>query len=349
MSINGRVIDDKKPPYIIAEVSANHNGDINNVFGIIDMAKRCGADAVKLQTYTADTITLPCKSSEFLIEDGIWANMTLHDLYRKAHLPWAWHKDIYAYAKNVGITIFSTPFDFTAVDFLEDLNTPAYKIASFECTDLNLIRRVAITNKPLIISTGMANEAEISEAVEMALRYGSGELTLLHCVSGYPAPAAEYNLRTIADMKNRYGVNVGLSDHTLSNTTAIAAVALGAVVIEKHVTLDRNGGGPDDSFSLEEDGLKELCSASKIAWQSIGKVNYERTEAERGNVKFRRSLYYVRSLKPGHVITSNDIRSVRPGFGLPPKFYDRLIGSKLNKTVEKYTPVTLDSVNLKNE
>ena len=344
--ILGREVSDEFPPYIIAEISANHNGNVENAFKIIDMAKRCGADAVKMQTYTPDTITLNSSKEDFVIKDGLWKGRTLHQLYEWAHTPWEWHAELFAYSKEVGITLFSTPFDDTAVAFLEELNTPAYKIASFECTDLNLIKRAASTNKPLIISTGMANDSEIGEAVDTALKFGSGELTLLHCVSGYPSPAAEYNLRTLADMKNRFGVHVGLSDHTLDNTTAIAAVALGAVMVEKHVTLDRNGGGPDDSFSLEEDGLRELCASTKTAWQSLGKVNYERTEAEKGNVKFRRSLYFVRALKEGDVITENDIRSVRPGFGLPPKYYDKLIGTKIALSVEKNSPVTLESVNL---
>lgn len=346
--ILGHEVSENVPPYIIAEISANHNGDLENALKIIDMAKRCGADAAKMQTYTPDTITLNSAKEDFIIKDGLWKGRTLHQLYEWAHTPWEWHEAMFAYAKEVGITLFSTPFDDTAVDLLEELNTPAYKIASFECIDLNLIKRVARTNKPLIISTGMANDAEIGEAVETALKFGNGELTLLHCVSGYPSPADEYNLRTIADMKNRYGVNVGLSDHTLDNTTAIAGVALGAVMVEKHVTLDQNGGGPDDSFSIEEDGLRELCSATKTAWQALGKVNYGRTEAEKGNVKFRRSLYYVRSLQQGDVITKNDIRSVRPGFGLSPKFYDELIGSKVTKSVKENSPVTLESVNFVN-
>ena len=241
--ILGREVSDEFPPYIIAEISANHNGNVENAFKIIDMAKRCGADAVKMQTYTPDTITLNSLKEDFVIKDGLWKGRTLHQLYEWAHTPWEWHAELFAYSKEVGITLFSTPFDDSAVAFLEELNTPAYKIASFECTDLNLIKRAASTNKPLIISTGMANDSEIGEAVDTALKFGSGELTLLHCVSGYPSPAAEYNLRTLADMKNRFGVHVGLSDHTLDNTTAIAAVALGAVMVEKHVTLDRNGGG----------------------------------------------------------------------------------------------------------
>ena len=345
--INGREISEKSPPFIIAEISANHNGDIENAFAIIKMAKDCGADAVKMQTYKPDTITLNSKKEDFLIKDGLWAGRTLYQLYDWAHTPWEWHSELFSYAKKVGITIFSTPFDFTAIDLLEELNTPVYKIASFECTDLNLIRRVAETKKPLIISTGMANFDEIQEAVDMALTHGSGELTLLHCISGYPAPAEEYNLLTIKDMKEQFGVNIGLSDHTLDNVTAISAVAMGAVMIEKHVTLDRGGGGPDDSFSLEEEDLRNLCSATKTAWSALGKVNYERTEAEKGNVKFRRSLYFVNPLKAGDMITENDIRSVRPGYGLPPKFIDKLVGTKVLKSVNKNSPVTCDVVELK--
>lgn len=342
--IDDRVVGPESPPYIIAEISANHNGDINNAFKIIDMAKRCGADAVKMQTYTADTMTLNSQKEDFLIKDGLWKGQSLHELYQGAHTPWDWHAELFDYAKEVGITIFSTPFDFSAVDFLEDLGAPAYKIASFECTDLNLIKRVAQTQKPMIISTGMANSTEIQEAVDTALNNGSGALTLLHCVSGYPAPAKDYNLITLQDMKQRYGVQVGLSDHTLENITSVAAVALGAVIVEKHVTLDRNGGGPDDSFSLEEDGLRELCTSTRIAWEALGRVNYERTESEKGNVKFRRSLYFVNSLTAGDTITEDDIRSVRPGFGLPPKNFDRVVGSKVKRSVERHTPVTEEDI-----
>ena len=344
--INGRTIGENEPPYIIAEISANHNGSIDNAYSIIDMAKRAGADAVKMQTYTPDTITLNSKNADFMITEGLWAGNSLYDLYAKAFTPWEWHADLFAHAQSQDITIFSTPFDFSAIEFLEKLNAPAYKIASFECIDLPLIRAAASTGKPLIISTGMANDDEIQEAVNTALRYGSGDLTLLHCISGYPAPAADYNLRTLLDMKARFGVNVGLSDHTLENTTAIAAVAMGAVIIEKHVTLDRQGGGPDDSFSLEEDGLVDLCKSANTAWEVLGKINYERTEAEKGNVKFRRSLYFVNSLSAGEVITENDVRSVRPGFGLAPKHYHQIIGTRVSKSVEKHTPVTKDCLSI---
>ncbi|MDB0032783.1 pseudaminic acid synthase [Amylibacter sp.] len=345
-SIAGRQIGMDSSPYIIAEMSANHNGAIENAFAIIDMAKRCGADAVKMQTYTPDTITINSTKKDFQINDGLWAGRTLHQLYDCAHTPWSWHRDLFDYAKSKCITIFSTPFDFTAVDLLEELDAPAYKIASFECIDLPLIRRVASTGKPMIISTGMANENEIEEAVDTALSNGSGALTLLHCISSYPASAKDYNLKTISDMRTRYDVNVGLSDHTLDNTTAIASVALGAVIVEKHVTLNKNGGGPDDSFSLDEKELKQLCNDTKKAWQALGRVNYELTEGEIGNIKFRRSLYFVRKMKAGAIIRDNDIRSIRPGYGLSPKYFDALIGTKVLHDVDACTPVTAEVVDL---
>ena len=339
MQIDGRNIGKDYPPYVIAELSANHNGSIETALNLINQARIAGASAVKLQTYTPDTITLDVDSEEFRIQGGLWDGRTLYELYAEAHTPWEWHKVLFDYANDIGITIFTSPFDTTAIDLLENLNAPAYKIASFECIDLPLIRAAASTGKPLIISTGMANESEINDAVETALKFGSGELALLHCVSGYPAPAQEYNLLTLKDMREKFGVTVGLSDHTLSNTTAVAAVALGATLIEKHVTLDRSGGGPDDSFSLEENDLEDLCTVTKTAWAALGTVNYERTEAEKGNVKFRRSLYFVRDLKQGDIITQDCVRSVRPGFGLAPKHLDAIIGAKLNRDVSANTPV----------
>ena len=290
MKINNRIISNQQPPYIIAEMSANHNGDINNAYKIIDMAKTAGADAVKLQTYKPDTITMDMRTPEFMIEGGLWDGQSLYELYESAFMPWEWHKPLFEYAQKIDITIFSSPFDNTAVDLLEDLNTPAYKIASFEAVDLPLIKYVAQTGKPMIISTGMADAEEIQEAIEAAREGGCKELAILHCVSGYPAPAEDYNLRTLVDMQQRFGLVTGLSDHTIDNTTAISSVALGVSIIEKHVTLDRDGGGPDDSFSLEEEGLKELCVGAKTAWQSLGKVDYGRKSSEQGSVKFRRSL-----------------------------------------------------------
>ena len=337
ISIDGRKIGTDYAPYIIAEMSANHNGSIENAFKIIEQAKRCGADAVKLQTYTADTITLNSRAPEFMIRGTLWDGQSLHELYQKAHMPWDWHKPLFDFAREQGITIFSSPFDFSAVDLLESLNAPAYKIASFEMVDLPLIRYVAQTGKPMIISTGMADADEIAEAVETAKSAGCRELVVLHCVSGYPAPAADYNLRTLPDMAARFGTLVGLSDHTLDNTTAVASVVLGACVIEKHFTLDRNGGGADDSFSLEPDGLQALCRDSKTAWQALGRVHYGLKSSEQGNVQFRRSLYFVKDLQKGDAIDGTCIRSVRPGFGIAPKHFDELIGKRLTRNVQANT------------
>ena len=334
ISIDGRKIGTDYAPYIIAEMSANHNGSIENAFKIIEQAKRCGADAVKLQTYTADTITLNSRAPEFMIRGTLWDGQSLHELYQKAHMPWDWHKPLFDFAREQGITIFSSPFDFSAVDLLESLNAPAYKIASFEMVDLPLIRYVAQTGKPMIISTGMADADEIAEAVETAKSAGCRELVVLHCVSGYPAPAADYNLHTLPDMAARFGTLVGLSDHTLDNTTAVASVVLGACVIEKHFTLDRNGGGADDSFSLEPDGLQALCRDSKTAWQALGRVHYGLKSSEQGNVQFRRSLYFVKDLQKGDTIDETCIRSVRPGFGIAPKHFDELIGKRLTRNVQ---------------
>jgi len=342
ITINGRKISAKHEPYVIAEVSANHNGSLETAFTLLNVAKNSGASAVKLQTYTADTITLNCDSDEFRIKSDLWEGRTLYDLYQEAHMPWEWHKPLFDYARDLDITIFSSPFDRTAVDLLEDLNAPAYKIASFEAVDLPLIKYVAATGKPMIISTGMADKEETAEAIQAAYDGGCKELAILHCVSGYPAPAEDYNLRTIQDMASSFNIPVGLSDHTLDNTTAIASVVLGASIIEKHFTLDRNGGGPDDSFSLEPEGLKQLCVGAKTAWQALGQVDYGRKSSEQGSVQFRRSLYFVKDMKVGDVIDETCIRSVRPGFGLAPKFYDEILGKTLVQDIEKNTATRLD-------
>ncbi|QTR46434.1 pseudaminic acid synthase [Thiothrix litoralis] len=342
--INKRAIGADQAPYIIAEMSANHNGDINNAFKIIEVAKSAGADAVKLQTYRPDTITLDCDSEDFQIHGGLWDGKTLYQLYSEAYMPWDWHKPLFDYAHKLGITIFSSPFDNTAIDLLEDLNAPAYKIASFEAVDLPLIKYAASTGKPMIISTGMANAEEIQEAIEAAREGGCKELAILHCVSGYPAPAADYNLRTIPDMIQRFGLVTGLSDHTIDNTTAITSIALGASIIEKHVTLDRKGGGPDDSFSLEPQELAALCRDTKTAWEALGQVDYGMKASERGNVKFRRSLYFVKDMEVGEVITEECVRSVRPGFGLAPKYFNTLLGKKLQHDVKEKTAITWNAI-----
>lgn len=345
IKIAGRRISALDEPYVIAEISANHNGKLETALKIIEEAAKAGADAVKLQTYRPDTITLDSDADEFKIKGGLWDGRTLYELYEEAHMPWEWHKPLFEHAQKIGIPIFSSPFDTTAVDLLEDLNAPAYKIASFEAVDLPLIRYVAATGKPMIISTGMADAEEIQEAITAAREGGCKQLAILHCVSGYPAPAEDYNLRTIGDMIERFGLVTGLSDHTLDNTTAIASVALGASIIEKHFTLDRNGGGPDDSFSLEPADLTALCRDSKTAWKALGQVDYGRKSSEQGNAQFRRSLYFVKDMKAGDVITEDCVRSVRPGYGLAPKYLGRVIGQVVGREVSANTPVTEDVLN----
>lgn len=346
-SIGGRPIGEDQAPYIIAEMSANHNGSIDTAFRIIREAKKSGADALKIQTYRPDTITLESNLPDFQIQGGLWDGRTLFELYKWAHTPWEWHGPIFEYGRKIGITIFSSPFDNTAVDLLEDLNAPAYKIASFEAIDHALIKYVASTGKPMIISTGMADEQEIAEAIDAARSGGCKELAILHCVSGYPAPSEDYNLRTIPDMMRKFGLVTGLSDHTLDNTTAITSVALGASIIEKHFTLDRSGGGPDDSFSLEPHELMALCRDSKTAWAALGRVDYGRKSSEQGNVKFRRSLYFVKNLKAGEVIGADAVRSVRPGFGMAPKYLDSIIGSFAAVDIAMNTPVSPEKIKSK--
>lgn len=344
ITIAGRRIAADQPPYVIAEMSANHHGSLDTARRLIEVAKDSGADAVKLQTYRPDTITLDDDGEDFRIRGGLWDGRTLFDLYREAHMPWDWHAPLFEHARKVGITVFSSPFDATAVELLESLDAPAYKIASFEAVDLPLIRRVARTGKPLIISTGMADADEIAEAIAAARQGGCRELAILHCVSGYPAPASDYQLRTLPDMIERFGVVTGLSDHTLDNTTAIAAVALGAALVEKHFTLDRRGGGPDDSFSLEPADLAALVRDTRTAWQALGRVDYGRKSSEIGNAQFRRSLYWVKALKAGDPITADVVRSVRPGFGLPPKRLDDVLGRTAARDIAPHTPVREDDL-----
>ena len=346
ITIDGRAIGADYPPYIIAEMSANHNGDVNKAFEIICQAKRMGADAVKIQTYTADTLTLDSHLPDFQINTGLWTGKSLYELYQIAATPWEWHKDLFEVARKNDITMFSSPFDQTAVDLLEDLNAPAYKIASFEAIDLALISYVASTYKPMIISTGMADADEIQEAIDTAEACGCKDLAILHCVSGYPAPAKDYNLRTITDMVNRFGVVTGLSDHTLDNNTAVTSISLGASIIEKHFTLDRSGGGPDDSFSMEPADLRDLVDATASSHRALGQIDYGLKSSEVGNIKFRRSLYFVENLKAGDIITSQSIRSVRPGYGLPPKRLTSILGLRVKRDVVFGTAVSLDLIDL---
>ncbi|WP_421296327.1 pseudaminic acid synthase [Aeromonas sp. 604534] len=340
MQIDHRSINQEQAPYVIAELSANHNGNLDRALAIMTAAKAAGASAVKLQTYRPDTITLKSDRPEFQIHGGLWDGHSLYDLYEWAHTPWEWHQALFAKGRELGLTVFSSPFDFSAVDLLESLDCPAYKIASFELVDLPLIRYAAQTGKPLIMSTGMANEAEISAAVDIALKHGNGQLALLHCVSGYPAPAAEYNLRTIPMLRQRFGVEVGLSDHTLGAATAIAATALGATLIEKHFTLARADGGPDCAFSMEPAELTELVASVNTAHAALGVADYQLTASEQGNRAFRRSLYLVKEMAAGEQLTAAHIKSVRPALGLPPADYDRLIGKRVNRSLSANQPLS---------
>jgi pseudaminic acid synthase len=330
-------------PFIIAELSGNHNGDLNRAFELMEMAKEAGANAVKLQTYTADTITMDHDSPDFLIKGGLWDGYKLYDLYKVAHTPWEWHNALFSKAKELGIIIFSTPFDETAVDLLESLEAPLYKIASFELVHHPLIAYVAKTKKPMIMSTGMASLDEITEAVDVAFSNGCIDLTLLHCVSEYPAPVEHCNLATMIDLKQRFPqCKVGLSDHTLGTTVAIAAVALGATVIEKHVTLSRAEGGVDSAFSLEPHELKHLCEASRDAALAIGAFNYQRSEAERGNMVFRRSIYAVSDIAEGEEFTKENIRVIRPGYGASPKHLKDLLGKKSSHDIVRGTAININ-------
>lgn len=344
VKIDGRIISPSSPPYVVAEVSANHNGSIDRARQLMEVAKSSGADAVKLQTYTPDTLTLNCDKPDFQIKDGPWAGRTLYDLYSEAYTPFEWHKPLFEYAKSIDLTCFSTPFDESAVDLLEDLNAPAYKIASFEAIDLPLIKYVAQTKKPMIISTGMANLQEIEEAVEAALTSGCSELILLHCISAYPAPIEQSNLRTVPDLANRFDVLAGLSDHTLGHTASVVAAALGAVFIEKHFTFSRLEGGPDAAFSLEPIELKALCESVRAAWLSLGQVGYERKSAEKNNAIFRRSIYAAKDIENGEVLTKDNIRRVRPGYGLAPKYYEKILGKKATEKIAFGTPMDISLI-----
>jgi pseudaminic acid synthase len=328
ININGRLIGQSHPCYIVAEMSGNHNHDINRALRIIDAAKAAGADAVKLQTYRADTITINHNSEEFTVNGGLWDGRRLYELYEEAHTPWDWHAKLFEHASRIGITVFSSPFDPTAVDFLESLGAPAYKIASPELVDLPLIRQVARTGKPVILSTGAATLEEIEEAVQTAREAGATELVVLHCTAAYPAPPEEANLATITALAKRFNVVAGLSDHTLGTAVAALAVGLGASLIEKHFTLARADGGVDSAFSLEPQELAELVSAARTAQAATGHPTYGPTESERSVLKNRRSLYVVKPLAKGELLTSEHIRSIRPANGLKPRYLDYVLGKR---------------------
>lgn len=341
-AINGRPIGPEHPPYIIAELSANHNGSLERALKTIDSAHSCGASAIKLQTYTADTMTIDCDRPDFMVRGGLWDGYKLYDLYKWAETPFEWHQAMFGHAKKIGITVFSTPFDESAVDLLVSLDAPAYKIASFENTDLPLIRYVAKTGKPMIMSTGMASEAEIAEAVDAARSAGCRDLVLLHCISSYPAPMDQANIRQMPELARRFNTIPGLSDHTMGTTASVAAVALGACVIEKHFTLSRADKGPDSEFSLEPAELERLCKDTHDAWQAVGKVGYQRQSAEEGSKVLRRSVYFVRDLPAGAIVGAGDIRRIRPGMGLLPKYFDALIGRRLKMGVARGTATSWD-------
>ena len=344
INIAGRLIGEGQPPYIIAELSANHNGNIEVAFETIAMAKDRGADAIKIQTYTPDTLTIDCDNPDFLISGGLWEGRTLYELYDQAHTPFEWHPRLFEYARKIGITIFSTPFDESAVDLLEDLNAPAYKIASFELIDHPLVAYVAATKKPMIMSTGMATETEISEALEVARSAGCNDIVLLHCISSYPAPLDESNLRAIATLGNKFDIIPGLSDHTLGTIAATTSVALGAKVIEKHVILDRKMGGPDSSFSLEPDELEALCDACSQASAALGDGKIDIEPSEKDSLVFRRSLYAVADIEKGEMFSTANVKRIRPGFGLAPKHRDQVIGKRAAVKLGRGTALQWDHI-----
>lgn len=345
-SIGNRPLGRAYEPFIIAEMSGNHNQSLDKALAIVDAAAESGVHALKLQTYTADTMTLDIDDREFRISDpnNLWNGYSLYKLYDEAHTPWEWHAPIMERAAKHGLMVFSTPFDNSAVDFLEELNVPAYKIASFENADLPLIRRVASTGKPLIISCGMASVADLDEAVRTARDNGCEQIVLLKCTSSYPASPESANIRTIAHMRDLFGTETGLSDHTLGIGVAVASVVLGATVIEKHFTLSRDEGGVDAAFSLEPHEMKSLVDETRRAWQSLGKVRYGSTGSEKKSLQFRRSLYVAEDMQAGETFTSRNLRSIRPGLGLPPKHYDNFIGQRARTDIAKGTPASWDLV-----
>ena len=334
MLVKNKIINRLNEPYIIAELSANHGGSLDRAKASIKGAANAGVSAVKIQTYTPDTMTIKSKKPDFYIKKGLWSGYTLYDLYQMAYTPFEWHKELFSFAKNLGITLFSTPFDETAVDLLEKLETPAYKIASFEIVDIPLIKYIASKKKPIFLSTGMANLAEITEAISTIRKISDAGILLFHCISSYPTPTDQSNLQNIKYLQKEFDVEVGLSDHTINNIAAITAIGMGAVAIEKHFKLDDKDCGPDSSFSLDITQLTNLVHECKQAWLAKGKTKFRRSNLEKENLVFRRSLYFVNDLKKGQSITKKDIRVIRPGFGMPPKNYKKIIGKKVNTDVE---------------
>jgi len=344
MKIAGFNVGENFPPFVIAEMSGNHNQSLDRALQIVDAAADSGAHALKIQTYTADTMTLDISVGEFFISDSksLWDGTSLYELYKRAHTPWEWHEPIFRHARKRGMVAFSTPFDATAVEFLEDLDVPCYKIASFENTDIPLVRLVAATGKPLIISTGMATMDEIAETVDAARSAGCRDLVLLKCTSSYPSSPLSSNIRTIPELRKRFGCDVGLSDHTMGLGVSIASVALGASVIEKHFTIQRSDGGVDSAFSMEPHELSELVEQTKNAWQSLGGIQVGPTEEEIPSLQFRRSLYVVNDVEKDQIFSTSNVRAIRPGSGLPPKMMDKVIGRKATRSIQRGTPLSLD-------
>lgn len=344
--IAGRKIGSKETPFIIAEMSGNHNQSLERALEIVEGAVRAGVHALKIQTYTADTMTIDINSSEFFIDNpnSLWKGISLYELYKKAYTPWEWHKPIFDKCKELGLIGFSTPFDSTAVDFLESLDVPCYKIASFENIDIPLIRKVASTGKPMIISTGMATLAELDEAVCTAREAGCKDIVLLKCTSSYPADPGSSNILTIPHMKSLFNCEVGLSDHTFGIGVAVASIALGATVIEKHFTLSRADGGVDSAFSMEPDEIKSLVVETERAWGALGKINYGATDEEKLSLKYRRSIYIVDDVRANDILTEQNIRVIRPGLGLPPKYYEILLGRRVCRDIKKGTPLSWDLI-----
>lgn len=344
MDLGNRQIGPGLPVYVIAEMSANHNQDFDKAVKIIEAAKSAGADAVKLQTYTADTMTLDCNNDFFTIKGTIWEGKNLHELYRQALTPWEWHPELKRICDRIGLTLFSTPFDPTSVDYLEDMDVPAYKIASFELVDIPLLRKVARTGKPIIMSTGMATPEEIDEALATIRAEGNEQIALLKCTSAYPAPLEEMNLNTIPSFIKTYGVPIGLSDHTLGGVAAVAAVALGACIVEKHLTLTRKDPGPDSAFSTEPHEFKAMVEDIRAVEKALGKASYEITEKQRENRVFRRSLFVVKDVKVGEVFAADNLRSIRPGHGLHTRYLDAVLGKKAAREIKKGEPLDWESI-----
>ena len=344
IKIGNKLIGSGEKPFIVAELSANHNGSLKRALETVLKAKQCGADAIKLQTYTPETMTLNQSKGDFMIKNGLWKGKSLYKLYEEAHTPLEWHNEIFKYSRKLKLICFSTPFDETAVDLLEKLKCPMYKIASFEICDLELIKYVAKKNKPIVLSTGMANKEEISDAIKTIKKQRNNKIILLHCVSSYPAPIDDCNLAMIQELRKEFSLNIGLSDHTIGNEVALTSISLGSVFIEKHFMLDKKTKGPDSSFSLTPNEFNDLTKKSSKVWRSIGKISYKIQKSEKTNIKFRRSLYFVKKIKLGEEITRQAVRRIRPGYGIKPKFLNKIIGRKAKKNIEPGTAVSWELI-----